>query len=227
MFRTVFAVFVVVGAAMTPEVAEGQWSAPSAVDTADGAPLVTTNRTLHASLQRIASRSALWREAVDTIRGAGRHVFVLTPDQVKVADELHDERTDAFDPTVLAEAAPGPDENSHVRVVLVVVNLALIEEIHRDKSRLPGELDADLDRILIHEIYGHAFPYLLAGNMSGRCADPKPHERASDACSIRRENAVREQLGLGRRMGYGLEGLALARSWYRRAVTPVPGSPSS
>jgi hypothetical protein len=69
----------------------------------------------------------------------------------------------------------------------------------------------DLDRILVHEIYGHAVPYLLAGDLSGRCADPQPQERAVDACSIQRENAVRAQLGLGRRVDYGLGDLNLSR----------------
>jgi len=64
---------------------------------------------------------------------------------------------------------------------------------------------------LVHEIYGHAIPYLLAGDLSGRCADPKRGERASEACSIQRENAVRAELGLGRRTDYGLSDLALAR----------------
>jgi hypothetical protein len=46
--------------------------------------------------------------------------------------------------------------------------------------------------------------------MSGRCADPEPGQRPSEACSIRRENVVRRELGLGRRTGYDLGGLALA-----------------
>jgi hypothetical protein len=71
------------------------------------------------------------------------------------------------------------------------------------------DFEADLDRILVHEIYGHAVPYLLAGDLSGRCPDPGPNEPARDACSIRRENAVRVELGLGRRGDHGLSSLAL------------------
>jgi hypothetical protein len=96
--------------------------------------------------------------------------------------------------------------------VFVVVNLDLIDRAHAARNSLPAERDADLDRVLVHEVYGHAFPYLLAGNLSGRCADPIAGERAVDACSIRRENAVRAELGLGRRTDYGVAGLSLSRA---------------
>ena len=76
---------------------------------------------------------------------------------------------------------------------------------------LPVEKYADLDRILVHEVYGHAFPYLQAGDESGRCPDPAAGERPQDACSIRRENAVRAELGLGRRTDYGLLSLIVGR----------------
>jgi hypothetical protein len=96
----------------------------------------------------------------------------------------------------------------------VVVNLALIEELHQRLGSLPAQFLADLDQVLVHEIYGHALPYLLAGDLSGRCPDPQPGQHASEACSIQRENMPRrraEELRLRRRNGYGLEGLTLAR----------------
>jgi hypothetical protein len=99
--------------------------------------------------------------------------------------------------------------------VLVVVNLHLIERLHRRTGSLPAEMNLDLDRILVHEVYGHAVPYLLAGDLSGRCADPLPGQSAADACAIRRENAVRAELGLGRRTDYGMSDLLLARrQWH-------------
>jgi hypothetical protein len=52
---------------------------------------------------------------------------------------------------------------------------------------------------------------LRAGNVSGKCADPVAGERAENACSIQRENAVRAELGLGRRTDYGLRGLTIGR----------------
>ncbi len=174
-------------------------------------PFHTTNRVLRASLERVASRSALWRAAADVVRAQGRQALVLTPDQVKVKAPSDDEETGEFDQTALGEVAPVVCPDAHVHTVLVVVNLALIKNIHDARWSVPLDVEADLDRVLVHEIYGHAVPYLLAGSVAGRCADPKVGERATDACAIRRENAVRAELGLGRRTDSGLYSLALSR----------------
>jgi hypothetical protein len=117
----------------------------------------------------------------------------------------------SFDPSVLAGAFPVADEDSRVSLVVVVVNLRLIRSNHDAQMSVMRQFEADLDRILVHEIYGHALPYLLVGDLSGKCPDPGPEEAARDACSIRRENAVRAELGLGRRDDRGLYSLALAR----------------
>jgi hypothetical protein len=178
-------------------------------------PLLTRHHVLQASLQRIAAGSALWREAVEAVRQTGRHALILTPDQVVVADRVDDRPTTAFDGDLVAEVAPVLRHDSRIDQVLVVVNLALLEAIYRNNLTLPIEAERDLDRLLVHEVYGHALPYLIAGDLSGRCPDPTRHQRAVDACSIRRENAVRAELGLGRRTDYGLAGLALARRGFR------------
>jgi len=173
-------------------------------------PVRTKNLVIEASLKRISSRSALWREALDALASTGRHAVILTPDQVVVTDARGTDRR-RFDPTVLAGAAPVPSQDGRVGVVVVVLNLPLLQDTHRSRHSLPWEFEADLDRILIHEVYGHALPYLLAGDLAGKCADPEPDERPADACSIKRENAVRSELGLGRRKDSGLDGLALMR----------------
>jgi hypothetical protein len=178
---------------------------------AQGSPIETTNPTFQASLDRIAKGSGLWRDALDAIRTAGRRTLVVTPDQIRIAAGGTPAPADRFDDTLLAEVAPVLVGGSRVDTVVVVVNIALLQQRHHDQQLLPIEFEMDLDRILIHEIYGHAIPYLLAGDLSGRCADPQPRQRAVDACSIRRENAVRAELGLGRRVDYGLEGLSVSR----------------
>ncbi|MGE3191220.1 MAG: hypothetical protein AB7N90_16175, partial [Vicinamibacterales bacterium] len=155
--------------------------------------------------------SRLWQAAVQAIRASGRRAVVLTPDQVVVSEAADGRDGRPFDEGVIAEVAPVPGHGRRVDVVLVVVNVGLLEQAHASRGSLPGEFDADLDRVLVHEIYGHAVPYLLAGDLSGRCADPGPRDRPADACAIRRENAVRAELRLGRRVDVGLEGLALAR----------------
>ncbi|MDA1185156.1 MAG: hypothetical protein O2930_10995 [Acidobacteria bacterium] len=196
---------------MMPASALAQVSLASARYPAAGGTITTTSEILQGRLDEIARRSSLWRDALGPLQGTDRRVVVVTPDQVLVKDTPDAVSAETFAPTVIAAVSPLPDIDSEVRTVVVVVNLALLERVHRSRDSNVAELYWDLDRILVHEIYGHALPYLLAGDLSGRCADPEPGQDASDACSIRRENAVREELRLGRRTGYGLESLFLAR----------------
>jgi len=176
--------------------------------------ILTTHPWLQARLNGIARRSGLWREAVGNVARTGRRAIVITSDEVVVAESTFGPAVGAFDDAVLAEIAPVPHHDTRVDVVLVVVNLPLIERIQRRTSALPAEVEGDLDRILVHEVYGHALPYLLAGDLSGRCADPLPGQQAHEACAIQRENAVRAELGLNRRTDYGLHDLTLIRrSW--------------
>lgn len=175
------------------------------------ATIQTGNPTLRASLDRIARGSALWRSDLDAVDGTGRAVLVLTPDEVVVADGRDAQTTKPFESDVVAEISVIPGEATHVQAVMVVVNLPLLNQAHDRRHSTPSERADDLARILIHEVYGHAFPYLVAGDASGRCADPTPGESPLKACAIQRENAVRAELGLGQRRDYGLGSLALAR----------------
>jgi hypothetical protein len=191
--------------------AEAQAPSDSDQSTFTSAPVLTTNRVLLASLDRISRGSALWREAIEAIRKTGRHALVVTPDDPLALARQEEKDCDAFDSAVLAEVVPVLRQDVEIPLVVVVVNLRLVQEIHDAKLSVPRDFEADVDRILVHEIYGHAIPYLLAGTLAGRCADPQAGERPSDACSIRRENAVRAELGLGRRADYSLFSLALSR----------------
>ena len=203
MFQRLVSLTAVVGAILCPAPALAQ-------PAAEHLPVRTKNPVIEASLKRISSGSALWREALDSLTATGRHAVVLTHDQVIVGDSAG-AAPRPFDPTVLAGVSPVSAPNGTVGVVIVIVNLALLQNSHRNRHSLPWEFEADLDRILIHEVYGHAMPYLLAGNLAGKCADPAADERPTEACSIKRENAVRAELGLGRRKDSGLDGLALMR----------------
>ena len=177
----------------------------------ESTPFTTDNAALQASLDRLFARSAAWRQAVDFVGKTGRHAYIVTPNRVRVIDP-RDGGVKSFDTRVLAEALPIADEDLRVDVVIVVVNLALLEEVHRYQG-LMMDFEADLDRILAHEIFGHAVPYLLAGHMSGKCPDPLPGQPAAESCAIQRENEIRAQLGLGRRTEYGLSGLASVRTF--------------
>jgi hypothetical protein len=120
-----------------------------------------------------------------------------------------------FDASVVAETAPVVRGDGRVDVVLVVVNLEVMQALHERRGSLPAEFEADVDRVLAHEIYGHAVPYLLSGHVSGRCADPTGVEPATAACAIQRENIVRAELRLGRRTDGALLSLDLARPGWR------------
>ena len=177
-----------------------------------GGPIVAQSSELTASLQRLHSGSAAWRDAVAALTATGRRAIVVTPDRVRVRDPKgRGERP--FDEDLLAEVQPLADDEARVQVVVELVNEPLLDEMH--SSGVRAEFEKDLDRILAHEVYGHAIPYLLAGSLSGRCPDPAPGQRATDACAIQRENQIRAELRLGLRREYGLDGLAIARR-YRR-----------
>jgi hypothetical protein len=185
----------------------------TAADQPDTSPvLVTRNAQFARSLERVSRRSARWREAVETVRRLNGQVFVLTADEVMIAETPSAAGTATFDADFMAATAPVVHPAYGVQRVLVVVNVDLLQDVHDRQRSLQGEFDADLDAILVHEVYGHAFPYLFAGDMSGRCADPKPGERPEEACSIKRENEVRKELGLFRRTSYSLDALHLSRS---------------
>ncbi len=175
-------------------------------------PLVAFDPVLRSSLDRIASGSSLWRSAVEALRGRGRRALVLTPDQVTVQPHPEADRRHPFEPDLLAEVTPLPATDEQVQTVLVVVNVPLLRRLYDEQPwSWQSDLARDLDRIVIHEVYGHAVPYLMAGNLSGHCPDPLPGTRATDACAIQRENAVRDELKLGLRRDAGLGGLTLAR----------------
>jgi hypothetical protein len=194
-----------------PPAAPDRAGVEPAPSTAPAAPILTTHPALFASIKRIARQSALWREAVDQVRLSGRRALVLTPDDVVVVDPETGAVSGRFDRTSLAEVAVVRRDGPEISVVVVVVNLPLLEMLHSRRGLSQAQRDADLDRIVVHEVYGHAVPYLLAGDASGRCPDPVGDDPAEEACSIQRENAVRAEMGLGHRRDYGLADLSLAR----------------
>lgn len=210
------AVVVVFAAFLIGPIAQISASGPpdpaARVETPSRATIVAGHASFHGSLFRISQGSSLFKDAVDALRRTDGRILLVTPEQFRAMrlgpSEMASQVVDA---SLLAETTPMIDVDAQVRAVVVVINLGLLETVHSRKGSLAAELQSDLDRIIIHEVYGHAIPYLQAGDLSGRCADPQPGERARDACSIRRENDVREELGLGRRVDSGLEGLTLSR----------------
>lgn len=176
------------------------------------AAVITNNPEIQRSLNRIFKRSAAWRNALAEVERLGRRAVVVTPKNVRVKDP-RDGKMRAFDRDVIAEVQPLAEFETRVDAVVVVVNLPLLERM-LSASATPSDFEDDLDRVVAHEVYGHAIPYLLAGDLSGRCPDPQAGQRAEDSCAIKRENEIRAELRLGERRDYGLNGLAMARRFH-------------
>jgi len=171
----------------------------SAQEAATG-PLQVSDPILAASVERLSAESASWRDGFGAVMATGRQAVLVTPDAIK----------SGFDSEKLAQAQPIVDDGSGIDTVVVVINLELLQRL----SGLPVkaiEFERDLDRIVAHEVYGHAIPLLIAGSLAGNCADPAAGQSAGEACAIKRENVIRKEMRLGLRFDYGREGLALAR----------------
>lgn len=173
------------------------------------APVITNHPIIQQSVQRLAARSGSWRAAATEIERLGRRAVVVTPKQVRVKDPKSG-AVGSFDQDVLAEVQPLAEHETRVDAVVVVVNVELLQRMQGPLAT-PGDFEDDLDRIIAHEVYGHAFPYLLAGDLSGKCSDATAGQRAEDACAIKRENQIRSELRLGQRRDSGLNGLTIAR----------------
>jgi hypothetical protein len=166
-------------------------------------PLVVWDPVLAASVERLATGSASWRDAIGAVAATGRRALLVTPDRLKTPMEAG----------TLAQVYPLADDQSRVETVVVVVNLDLLQKL----SGLPvtaTDYEDDVDRILAHEVYGHVIPILLAGTMSGHCPDPAIGQSALTACAIQRENIIRREMRMGPRLEYGRESLALARRFW-------------
>ena len=180
----------------------------SASDDARGAErrnlvFAVTDPELGALLRRIDDRSPSWRSALDSVSAAGGRIVVTTvQDLADVPDQFARAELAAVSPVIAAD--------SSVAAVLVVVNRELLDRLYAlVPDAHPSAREMDLVRILVHEIYGHAVPYLLAGHARGACPDPVDARQLG--CSVARENIIRAELSLQPRRAYDLTGLALAR----------------
>ncbi|HEX8031458.1 MAG TPA: hypothetical protein VF491_23480 [Vicinamibacterales bacterium] len=174
----------------------------SAQETTDG-PLVVWNPILAASVQRLAAESHSWRDAIAAVAATGRRAMLVTTDDAKGWIEQG----------TLAQLHPLSESPSRIDNVLIVVNLELLQKL----SGLPTkaiDFEDDVDRIVAHEVYGHAVPLLLSGTVAGNCADPAIGQSAIASCAIQRENVIRREMRLGQRVEYGRDSLALA-PWRR------------
>src|SRR5688500_3081040 len=79
-------VFCVFAAAMLAGSVSARASSRDLASPSSGAPFTTDDPALQASLARLFSRSAAWREAVEQVRRTGRRAYLVTPDRVRMID---------------------------------------------------------------------------------------------------------------------------------------------
>lgn len=185
--------------------------APRSAITIESADIIeVTDTTLALRMGVLASQSSIWRAGLDTIRANGFRVLVATPEQVPgLVAGMETYRARHF-----GEVIPIRDRWGAIIGAVVTVDVPRLERLYR-LTGLPDEmLDLDIDRILIHEIYGHVVPLSQTRTIPGGCPDPKPGAPAETSCAIRRENRIREELGLEPRVTYDLRGLSIGRFLY-------------
>ena len=173
----------------------------SAQEISDG-PIQVWNPALASSVERLSAESPTFRAALGVLATTGRRAVIATPDQVS-----------EFDRNTLAQAFPITGEQARVDMMVVVINLELLQKLSGLKMTAI-DFEDDLDRIVAHEIYGHAIPVLMAGSLSANCADPAVGQSAIASCAVQRENIIRREMGLGQRIEYGRDSLALARRYH-------------
>lgn len=78
-----------------------------------------------------------------------------------------------------------------------------VDRIHAMAPDSAAARDALRDAV-IHEVYGHIVPVAKAGSMKGDHRDPKPGERFERSPVGKRENKLRQEIGLLPRTVYGL-----------------------
>lgn len=181
--------------------------------------VTVADELLAARMDALERRSAIWRAGMDSIHATGFFVLVAGPAAVRsmVRGLEH------YSPQHLGEVIPLRDENGEIAGAVVTIDLPRLERLWRRTDLPRSAFEADVDRILIHEIYGHVVPLAASRSIEGGCPDPQPGQPAWTSCAIRRENVIRDELGLEPRVAYDLTGLAIGR--YIEAGILAPDQP--
>jgi hypothetical protein len=172
------------------------------------AAILSTQPRLVALVNRLLVRSRTFAREAARVAARGRHITVVARREVPWNALKRDGEVRYVDGSA-AVALPLSDNDGKVRTFLVVIDYSMLGRLFRKQSLHEQDVETDLTRLLIHEIYGHAMPWLLNGRAGG-CFDPAPGQLPVSACSIRRENRIRKELGLGPRTDFGLDSFAMA-----------------
>ena len=181
-------------------------------------PIRVLDGLLQARMAALARQSPTWRAGLDSLRASGFEVVIAAPAQVRA--ELPG--MGRYDARHLGEVIPIRDSAGTITGAVVTVDLPQLGALALEAGLGAAELAGDVDRILIHEVYGHVVPLAASRQISGGCPDPSPGESALTSCAIVRENRIRSELGLAPRTTYDLSGLALGAALSRRIAAGTP-----
>jgi hypothetical protein len=156
----------------------------------------------------LSRRSPTWRAALDSIRATGFHVVIGTPADIRRAVP----GLEHYRARHLGEVVPMRDGEGALIGAIVTIDLELVERLGKRAGLTRSEMECDVDRILVHEVYGHVLPLARTREIAGGCPDPAAGEPAASSCAIVRENVIRAELGLDARVAYDLSGLSLGRA---------------
>jgi hypothetical protein len=163
----------------------------------------------------LAERSSTWRAALDSLRENGLAVLVGTPSDIRARIPSLSE----YQPDHVGEVVPIRNGEGEIVAAVVAIDLPRLERLYRGSDLPLSAFHADIDRVLIHEIYGHVVPLAASRTIEGGCPDPRPGEPATSSCAIERENRIRRELGMEKRTTYDILGLVIGRYYYGR---PMP-----
>lgn len=139
-------------------------------------------------------QSPSFGEAMAEVRASGIPVVMGTPEQIR--RHLPDLRLDMPKGGGVVAWFSGGDE---VYSAVVVIDAPRLTQAYLRAYPHATNIDLYVDRVLVHELFGHLAPVVISGRMSERCLDPQGRSREAfeASCAIQRENIVRQELNMG------------------------------
>jgi hypothetical protein len=157
------------------------------------------------SVERLRSASPAFSASWDALAASGVSVLIGMEEQLRGVMPSHLRgRAGLAGVTVSwGERAWGGGPVSLDRA-LVAVRMDLLDYLHPSPAAngSTGYQEA-LDRLLVHEIYGHLAPVVEARSATATCPDARPGERREDSCVWRREQVVLREVAATRSVRSG------------------------
>lgn len=171
--------------------------------------LVILHPFLERKIHELENESPTFRDAMEDARNGKARVLIASASDV---NRWLPHMKSKYDRTAHAGVTISFQKGNIVDEIVVLINLELIEKKHVEHARRTGERDPavlqswfehDVKSVLIHELYGHMAPVAKSGLTKDICYDPPHPDAYLLSCVGKRENAIRAELGLTKRVSYG------------------------